>query len=73
MWETSMIGAVRSDFVDVARAARIMDSPLPSHLKVHASPEEIAHIVDANPEFGNRLLNIAAERIAKVAMEMLES
>ncbi len=73
MWETSMIAAVRPDFVDVARAARIMDSPLPSILKAHASPEEIAHIADANPEFGERLLNIAAERIAKAAMEMLES
>jgi len=72
MLETSMIAAVRPDFVDVVRAARITASPLPSHLKA-ASPEEIAHIAEANPEFGERLLNIAAERIAKVAMEMLES
>jgi creatinine amidohydrolase/Fe(II)-dependent formamide hydrolase-like protein len=72
MWETSLVMAVRSDWVDVKRAARIKESPLPSQLK-NGAPEIIAHIAKANAELGNRLLNTAADRLAKLAREMLKS
>ena len=70
MWETSLVMAIRKDWVEVERAARIKRSPLPSQLKP-GSDEVIAHIVKANPELGNRLFNTAAERLAKLAGEML--
>lgn len=72
MWETSMLVAFRPNWVEVERAARIEKSPLPSQLK-KCRPERIAHILNADPAFGERLINIAAERIAELAMEMLES
>jgi hypothetical protein len=72
MWETSLVMAVRKDWVEVERAARIKSSPLPSQLKP-GSDEVIAHIVKANPELGNRLINAAAGRIAKLALEMLNN
>ena len=71
MWETSLVMAVRKEWVDVERAARIKSNPLPSQLKPN-SPEAIAHIVKANPELGNRLIDAAAERVAKLADEMLQ-
>jgi creatinine amidohydrolase/Fe(II)-dependent formamide hydrolase-like protein len=70
MWETSLVMAVRRDWVQVERAPRIKTSPLPSQLKPGA-PDIIAHIARANPDLGNRLLDIAAERTAKIAREML--
>jgi hypothetical protein len=33
----------------------------------------MARIADANSEFGNRMLNLAAEQMAKLAQEMLGS
>jgi hypothetical protein len=63
--------AVRRDWVQVERAQRVKTSPLPSQLKPGA-PEIIAHIVKANPDLGNRLLDIAAQRTAKIAKEMLD-
>ena len=70
MRETSMIMAVRADWVDVDRAQRINENPLPSQLKGQ-SAEKLARIVSANAELGNRMLNIAAERMAMLAREML--
>lgn len=70
MWETSLVMAVRPDWVDLARAQRINENPLPSQLK--GSPaEKLTHIANANLEFGNQMLNIAAERMAQLAQEML--
>lgn len=71
MWETSMALAIRQDWVDLPRAARIKSSPLPSQLKPQ-SDEAIAYIAKANPELGNFLINTAAERIARLAEEMLK-
>jgi creatinine amidohydrolase/Fe(II)-dependent formamide hydrolase-like protein len=72
MWETSMLAAFRPDWVEVDRAARIKHSPLPSSLKKHAikDSERIAYIANANPAFGERFLNTAAEQLAKIAKEM---
>jgi hypothetical protein len=70
MWETSMVMAVRPDWVDLSRSQRINESYLPSQLK-GSTDEKLAHITAANVEFGNRMLDIAAERMAKLAQEML--
>ncbi|MBI3946324.1 MAG: creatininase family protein [Armatimonadetes bacterium] len=72
MWETSLLMAFRPDWVDVARAARIAQSPIPSQLK-RTSPEKIAHISAANPALGNRMINLAAQRLAAKARELLAS
>jgi creatinine amidohydrolase/Fe(II)-dependent formamide hydrolase-like protein len=74
MWETSVLAAFRPNWVEVDRAARIKYSPYPSSLKKHATEdsERIAYIAKANPAFGERFLNIAAERLAKIAKEMLQ-
>jgi hypothetical protein len=71
MWETSLVMAFRSDWVDLERAQRIEASPLPSQLKGQPA-EKIARIAAANSDFGNRMLNLAAEQMAKLAQEMLE-
>lgn len=70
MWETSLVTAVRADWVDLPRAQRIKEHTLPSQLKKQPA-EKIARIASAHPEFGNRLLDTAAERLAKLAQEML--
>ena len=70
MWETSLTMAYRPDWVKPERAARIKESPLPSQLK-KLSDEKIARIADANPEFGEESLKIAAERLVEIVEEML--
>lgn len=70
MDETSMNMAVRADWVDLPRAKRINESLIASQLK--GQPQAMLDkIADANVEFGNRMLNVASERIAKIAKEML--
>jgi len=70
MWETSMIMALRPEWVKTERAARIKGSPLPSQLK-ELPDEKIGRIADSSPEFGERFLSIAAERLARLAEAML--
>jgi len=70
MWETSLVMGFRPDWVDLPRANRIRESPLPSQLKA-CSPEVIACIADANPELGRRLLEAAAHHLADRARELL--
>jgi len=72
MWETSLVMAFRPDWVKTERAARIKESPLPSQLKKLAD-EKIARIADANPEYGEPMLRTAAERLAKVGQDLLDS
>ncbi len=72
MWETSLVTAFRPDWVDLERAVDIKQSPLPSQLK-NESDAKIAEIANANSDFGNHLLGIAAHRLAKLATEMLEN
>jgi len=71
MWETSLVMALQRDWVDVSRAKDIKTNPLPSQLKT-CKDDVLAYIAKANPELGNRHLNIAAERLAKLADEMLK-
>jgi len=70
MDETSMHMAVREDWVDLSRVDRIDESPIPSQVKGQ-SDEKLAKLKTANVEFGNRLLNAGAEKLAKMALEML--
>ncbi len=70
MWETSGVMAMHPEWVDLPRAKRIRSSPLPSQLKKQTQ-ERLDCIATANAEFGNRLYNLAAERLAKLAQEML--
>ncbi len=70
-WETSLVMALRKDWVDAPRARRIKENKLPSQLKKQAQ-ERLDYIAtDANAELGNRALNLAAERAAQLATDML--
>lgn len=69
-WETSIVMALHPEWVDLPRAKRIHDHSLPSQLKDQA-PERIDHIATANAALGNRELDLAAERAAKLARELL--
>jgi len=72
MDETSMNMAVRKDWVDLPRSKRINESSISSQLK--GQPQvKLDKIASANVEFGNRMLNIAAERIAKIAKNIFGS
>lgn len=71
-WETSLVMAIRSDWVDPPRARRIRENKLPSQLKKQPQ-ERLDYIAtDANAELGNRALNLAAQRAAKLATDMLK-
>lgn len=70
MWETSAVVAMRPDCVDLPRAQRIEENPLDSQLKKQPKAR-IDCIAKANAELGNRILNEAAKRAAKLAQEML--
>jgi creatinine amidohydrolase/Fe(II)-dependent formamide hydrolase-like protein len=70
MWETSIVMALNEHWVDLDRVARIKDSPLSHQLK-NQSPERLAAIRTANAELGQRMLNLAAERLAEVGRQLL--
>ena len=70
MWETSIVMALNEHWVDLDRVPRIKDSPLSHQLK-NQSPERLAAIRTANAELGNRMLNLAAERLAEVGRQLL--
>jgi len=64
--------ALRPDWVDLPRARRIRENKLPSQLK-NQPQERLDYIAaHANAELGNRALNLAAERAAKLARDMLQ-
>jgi hypothetical protein len=70
MWETSLVMALRTDWVDLPRAQRIPESPLPSQLK-NIPSKTLQAIARSNAEFGSRLLDDAARRLASRAKAML--
>lgn len=72
MWETSMVAALRPEWVELERAARIKQSPLPSQLK-DKPDESIAEIANANSALGERLLSTAARRLADLGTDMLQA
>lgn len=69
MWETSIVLALHEHWVDLGRVSRIKDSPLSHQLK-NQSPERLEAIRNANAALGNRFLNLAGERMAKLAAEL---
>ena len=72
MWETSITMALHEHWVDLSRVSRIKDSPLSHQLKGQ-SAERIEAIKTANAAFGNRFLDLAAERLNQLAADLLES
>jgi creatinine amidohydrolase/Fe(II)-dependent formamide hydrolase-like protein len=72
MWETSILRALNEQWVDLSRVDRIKESPISHQLK-DLSPEKIQAIKLANVQFGNRYLDLAAERAAKLASDLLGS
>ncbi len=70
LWETSLVMAFRPEWVDLPRAQRIQESPLPSQLKA-CRPEHLAHIANANAALGERMLQIGAANLAAKARELL--
>jgi hypothetical protein len=71
MWETSLVMALHPEWVDLPRAKRIKDYPRPSQLSKQPQ-KNLDDIANANAELGNRELNLAAERAARLAREMLQ-
>jgi len=81
---TSVVGRSRHDvgnlhrhgaprkLVDLSRVDRILGSPISHQLK-NLSPAQIEAIKSANAKFGNHYLDLAAERMATRAQEMLSS
>jgi creatinine amidohydrolase/Fe(II)-dependent formamide hydrolase-like protein len=70
MWETSMVLAMRPELVDLDRAARIEDSPLPSQLKgIGAGPQ--ARIAGANAGLGERTFREAVDAMVAIARNLL--
>lgn len=70
MWETSLLMAVAPGYTDLARAEGILSDPRPSQLHAN-SPEVIADIQNANPELGERTLQLTVERVVAKAAGLL--
>ena len=70
MSETSLVMAINRHWVDLARVSRIKGSPLSHQLK-DQSIERLDAIRTANAGYGNKLLDLAADRLAKLAREKL--
>jgi len=70
MWETSMNMALNPEYVDLSRVRDIESHPLPSQLKGY-SEGRLRAIEEANAEFGERLIQTAAERLAAKGRELL--
>lgn len=72
-WETSLVMAIRPDWVDLSRLPNLERSPLPSQLRANRS-EVYAHIADANPELGQQVLQAAVDSlVAKVRMPLAQA
>jgi creatinine amidohydrolase/Fe(II)-dependent formamide hydrolase-like protein len=70
-WETSLVMAIRPEWVDLTRLPHLEASPLPSQLRANR-PEVYAHIEHANPELGARILQAAVDSAVAKAREMLD-
>jgi hypothetical protein len=71
MWETSIVMALHEHWVDLSRVDRIQESPISHQLK-NQPPEKIQAIKSANAALGSRFLNLAAERMVKLAASLLK-
>jgi len=72
MLETSLMMAMYPELVDLPRAKRLKDNPFVSQIK-NEPQEKTDYIAAANAECGNMQFNTAARRVAKLAVEMLDS
>jgi len=70
MSETSLVMAINPNWVDLSRVPYIKDSPISHQLK-DLPAEHLANIRTANAEYGNKLLDLAADRLVKLANERL--
>ena len=70
MWETSIVMALNPEWVDLPRAKRIKQWSRVSQLS-KLPDKNIDYIQKSNAELGNKEMNLAAERAAKLAQEML--
>ncbi len=70
MWETSMMVAIRPGLVDLPRAARIEESPLPSQLKGNDGAV-LTRIAAANADLGERTFRAATDRLVAIARDLL--
>ena len=71
MWETSLVMAIRPNWVDLPRAQRIEQSPRPSQLK-KATKKRTEAIAQANAELGRQQIELAAQRVAQIARDLLK-
>ena len=71
MWETSLVMAINEHWTDLSRVDAIKDSPLSHQLK-DQSEERLQAIKTANAAFGREMLDLAAERLSKVAQDLLK-
>ncbi|MBM3474088.1 MAG: creatininase family protein [Armatimonadetes bacterium] len=69
-WETSLVMAIRPEWVDLSRLPHLADSSLPSQLRAN-SPEVYTHIADANPGLGERILEALVESAVGKARALL--
>ena len=71
LWETSLVMAMRPDWVEAERARHIKTNPLDSQLKGQPEErlEEIA--VSAGADWGRHWLDQAAERLAEISRALL--
>ena len=69
-WETSMNMALNTEYVDLSRVRDIEDSPIPSQLKGRAEGT-LQAIEASSADFGERLIETAACRLAETVRELL--
>jgi len=68
--ETSLVMAIRPEWVDLDRLPHLTDSPLPSQLRKNR-PDVYAHIAHANPELGERILQALVDSAVGKARGMM--
>ncbi len=69
-WETSLVMAIRPEWVDLARLPCLAETSWSSQLRANR-PEVYAHIAEANPELGERILQTAVDSAIGKARALL--
>jgi creatinine amidohydrolase/Fe(II)-dependent formamide hydrolase-like protein len=70
-WETSLVMAIRPGWVDLSRLPHLADTSWPSQLRANR-PEVYAHIADANPELGEKIVQALVESAVAKARGMVD-
>ena len=72
MWETSLVMAIRPDWVDLSQARRVTEWSRPSQLSKQP-PEKLDYIAKkAKAAYGNREIILTVERTAQRARDLLQ-